>query len=106
MSEQNLDEELVNSIVWPAQDSNAAEVFYRIITGKGTPVNVLLDELDKPVLLLWGADDPWIRPQSADRIQKLYPKAEKVLLNGVGHCPQDDAPEQVNKELLRWVSSL
>ena len=47
MSEQNLDEELVNSIVWPAQDSNAAEVFYRIITGKGTPVNVLLDELDK-----------------------------------------------------------
>lgn len=47
VSEQNLDDELVNSIVWPAQDSNAAEVFYRIITGKGTPVNVLLDELDK-----------------------------------------------------------
>ena len=46
-SEQNLDDELVNSIVWPAQDSNAAEVFYRIITGKGTPVNVLLNELDK-----------------------------------------------------------
>ena len=46
-SEQNLDDELVNSIVWPAQDSNAAEVFYRIITGKGTPVNVLLSELDK-----------------------------------------------------------
>lgn len=40
------------------------------------------------MLLLWGADDPWIRPQSADRIQKLYPKAEKVLLKGVGHCPQ------------------
>ena len=46
-SEQNLDDELVNSIVWPAQDNNAAEVFYRIITGKGTPVNVLLNELDK-----------------------------------------------------------
>ena len=47
INQQNLDDELVNSIVWPAQDSNAAEVFYRIITGKGTPVNVLLDELDK-----------------------------------------------------------
>ncbi len=47
VSERNLDEELVNSIVWPAQDTNAAEVFYRIITGKGTPVNVLLDELNK-----------------------------------------------------------
>ena len=47
INQQNLDDELVNSIVWPAQDSNAAEVFYRIITGKGTPVNVLLDKLDK-----------------------------------------------------------
>ncbi len=47
VSKTNLDDELVNSIVWPAQDANAAEVFFRIITGKGTPVNVLLDELSK-----------------------------------------------------------
>ena len=44
---EQIDDELVNSIVWPAQGSNAAEVFYRIITGEGTPVNVLLNELDK-----------------------------------------------------------
>ncbi len=30
-----------------AQDPNAAEVFYRIITGKGTPVNALLEDLNK-----------------------------------------------------------
>ena len=47
INHQNLDDELVNSIAWPAQDSNAAEVFYRIITGQGTPVNVLLEKLDK-----------------------------------------------------------
>ena len=47
VNKQYLDDELVNSIVWPAQDRNAAEVFYRIITGEGTPVNVLLDKLDK-----------------------------------------------------------
>ena len=47
INHQYLDDELVNSIVWPAQDSTAAEVFYRIITGKGTPVNVLLNKLDK-----------------------------------------------------------
>ena len=56
INHQYLDDELVNSIVWPAQDSNAAEVFYRIITGKGTPVNVLLDKLDKvlcQIPILW-----------------------------------------------------
>ncbi len=33
MSDRNIDEELVRSIALPAQDPNAAEVFYRIITG-------------------------------------------------------------------------
>lgn len=47
ISQQNVDEELVNSIVWPAQSGNAAESFYQIISGKGTPVNVLLSKLDK-----------------------------------------------------------
>ena len=60
----------------------------------------------QPVLLLWGADDPWIGPGSAARIQSLYPQAQKVLLSGVGHCPQDDAPERVNTELIRWLETV
>lgn len=60
----------------------------------------------QPLLLLWGADDPWIGPGSVERIQRLYPAAQKVLLSGVGHCPQDDAPERVNAELLRWLETL
>lgn len=33
VSDRNVDEDLVRSIALPAQDPNAAEVFYRIITG-------------------------------------------------------------------------
>lgn len=33
VSERNLDDDLVRSISLPAQDPNAAEVFYRVITG-------------------------------------------------------------------------
>ena len=52
----SLDEDLVQSIAIPAQDPNAAEVFYRIITGSGKPMNRLLDKLDgMPLLLLWGS---------------------------------------------------
>ena len=72
----NIDDELVQSIAFPAKDKSAAEVFYRVITANGTPVNQLLQELKShrtPMLLLWGDYDPWIRPSSADRIQKLYP---------------------------------
>jgi len=33
VSDRNLDDDLVRSISLPAQDPNAAEVFYRVITG-------------------------------------------------------------------------
>ena len=162
IDDTNIDEDLVDSIVRPAQDPNAAEVFYRIITGKGTPVNQLLARLDKPLLLLWGAQDPWcaatrpsvpgpllpcklsllrcaallmhacaapamhalpprgrgglfkgllaaclcrITPRSADRIVSLYPSSRKVLIRG-GHCPHDDAPQETNAQLLKWLAAL
>ena len=57
----------------------------------------------QPVLLLWGADDPWIRPQSAERIRSLYPRAEKVLLPGVGHCPQVSAASSCR---LKWLCNV
>ena len=44
----NIDDELVRSIALPANDPNAAKIFYRVITGwggAGTPVNELLSKL-------------------------------------------------------------
>jgi pimeloyl-ACP methyl ester carboxylesterase len=33
----------------------------------------------------------------------LPPDAQFVLLNDVGHCPMDDRPEALHKELLPWL---
>jgi pimeloyl-ACP methyl ester carboxylesterase len=38
----------------------------------------------------------------ADRIQQLYPEAERVRLQS-GHCPHDDTPEEANSALLAWL---
>jgi pimeloyl-ACP methyl ester carboxylesterase len=46
-----------------------------------------------------------ITPRSADRIVSLYPRSQKVLIRG-GHCPHDDAPQEVNAQLLKWMASL
>jgi pimeloyl-ACP methyl ester carboxylesterase len=33
-----------------------------------------------------------------------FPAVEKFIpLEGVGHCPQDEAPELVNPILLDWI---
>jgi hypothetical protein len=57
VSPDHIDDDLVRSIALPAQDPNAAEVFYRIITAQGEAMNLLLDRLrpaNMPVYLLWG----------------------------------------------------
>ena len=103
-SHDNVDDELVESILNPADDPNASEVFYRVITSRGTPVNALLDTLeqhDMPLFLLWGSKDPWCVPANATRIQYHYPSATRIDILS-GHCPHDDTPEEVVRELVRW----
>jgi pimeloyl-ACP methyl ester carboxylesterase len=107
VSHDTIDEELVESILRPADDPRAGEVFYRVITSRGTPVNLLLDELDKadiPIFLLWGEGDPWCVPSNADKIEAYYgKKAKKLFIKNAGHCPHDDAGDVVVKELLEYL---
>jgi len=89
----NVDDELVESIRYPSLDPNAAEVFYRVITKNGSGPTVFIDDLlgnlECPLLLCWGEYDPWIRPQAADKVQALYPQAQRVSIQA-GHCPHDE----------------
>jgi len=104
-----VDKELVESIQFPAQDPNAPEVFYRVIVknGNGPPklVDDLLEVLKVPLLLLWGQSDPWIRPQAADKMQVLFPSAQRVNVNA-GHCPHDEAPGPVNDAISAFAKQV
>lgn len=103
-----VDDELVESIRFPAEHVNAAEVFYRVIAkngngGKRPFFDDLLERLDGcPLLLCWGESDPWIRPAAADKIQSLYPASIRASIDG-GHCPQDESPEAVNEAILSFM---
>lgn len=114
------DDELVASIVYPAEDRpglappNAIpEVFYRIVSRNGrggaTPVDELLRQLQVPLLLLWGEYDPWIVKATGDKMQQKASEygvdVSRVSVNA-GHCPQDEAPEEVNAGLLAFAKRL
>jgi pimeloyl-ACP methyl ester carboxylesterase len=105
----NVDDELVESIRFPSLDPNAAEVFYRVISkngsGPGVYIDDLLENLECPLLLCWGEYDPWIRPQAADKVQALFPKAQRVSIDA-GHCPHDEAPEAVNTAIRNFAASI
>jgi pimeloyl-ACP methyl ester carboxylesterase len=107
-TKQGVDDRLVELLLAPTRDAGAAESFRGFINlfdDRLAPD--LLAEMQIPVRMLWGARDPWEPLQEAQRWASTYPDTirELVVLDGLGHCPHDEAPEQVNPVLQRWVQA-
>ncbi|MDB9516191.1 alpha/beta fold hydrolase [Roseofilum reptotaenium CS-1145] len=97
-------DELVDLLMAPALDPGAADVFIAFTRYSQGPLpEELLESLPCPALMLWGTEDPW---EPIDEGRKLgeFPAIKHFIpLEGVGHCPQDEAPELVNPLILDWV---
>lgn len=100
-------DELVNLLLGAASDHGATEVFVAF-TGysQGPLPQDLLPNLPCPAIFVWGAQDPW-EPIALGRKLADYPQVKQFIpLEGVGHCPQDEAPERVNSILMDWIKSV
>jgi pimeloyl-ACP methyl ester carboxylesterase len=97
-------DELVEILLAPARDSGAVDVFVAFTSYSQGPLpEDLLPILPCPALIVWGAEDPW-EPVELGKEFAKFPTVEKfITLEGVGHCPQDEAPELVNPILLEWI---
>ncbi len=100
-------DELVDLLYEPSCDPGAQKVFASIITAPpGASPNELLPKVNVPLLVLWGADDPWTPITGS----KIYEKARAdgkqvkiVAIPGAGHCPHDEVPDKVNPEIINWL---
>lgn len=102
----NVDEELVALLYEPSQDAGAVESFRGFVN---LFADVLapdfLSELDLPVRMIWGGADPWETTAEAERWAREFPTIRELkVLDGLGHCPHDEAPERVNPILLQWLT--
>lgn len=99
--------QLVAEIQRPAFDKGALDVFVSVFsTPQGEKVDVLLQQLTSPLLLLWGEADPWMKARErSQKFQQYYPQLTEYFINA-GHCPHDEAPDKVNHLLRDWVLSI
>ncbi len=105
-----VNEELVEILTRPAHDPGADTTFYRLFDAVRSPnfappAKMVLPSLEIPVLLIWGLQDRMVPPALAEVFAKLNPHIELVELAGVGHCPQDECPEQFNPILQNWIKT-
>lgn len=59
-----------------------------------------------PVCLVYGKEDPWVKPIWGLQVKKQVPEAPYYEISPAGHCPHDEVPEVVNYLLRGWINSL
>lgn len=97
-------EALIEDIYRPSCDPGAPRVFASVFrTPQGEKVDVLLKELNCPLLMLWGEADPWINARERGaKFRHYHPQLTEYYLRA-GHCPHDEIPDQVNELIHSWV---
>jgi haloalkane dehalogenase len=63
-----------------------------------------LAALGVPVLLLWGAGDPFVPVAAAHRFERELPDTELVVIEGSGHFVFEDAPEQARRAVTSFLA--
>ena len=110
IDKKNVDDYLVDSIRNPSLDKGAFNVFRSVFNPsgpQGEPMDELFKKLASPLLLLWGSKDPWMNtPKKRGLYKKFTPKNTTEVILEAGHCPHDEVPELVNKNILDWIESL
>jgi pimeloyl-ACP methyl ester carboxylesterase len=97
-------DELIDLILQPASDRGASDVFIAFTRYSHGPLpEELLAKLPCPTLILWGTADPWEPIELGRNFEEFSAVDQFIPLEGVGHCPQDEAPELVNPIVRDWI---
>lgn len=101
----NVDDELVDLLFQPSTDPGAPESFRGFVNlFSDVLAPDLLADLPVPVRMIWGSRDPWESPKEAQRWAQDYSSIRELrVMEGLGHCPHDEAPERINPILLEWL---
>jgi hypothetical protein len=65
-----------------------------------------LERVKAPILMLYGAQDPWVTPSWGQKAKRQRPDARYIEISPAGHCPHHEAPETVNTLVGEWIAEL
>jgi pimeloyl-ACP methyl ester carboxylesterase len=88
-----------------AEFLGAARSLLRVLRGRREYDRIMRD-LHVPVLLIHGTRDRLVPISAARRAARLNPAWRTAYIDGVGHTPQLEAPEDVLEHLVPWLDTL
>lgn len=101
-------DELVDLLYQPSCDAGAQQVFASILSAPPGPTPAeLLPKVNVPLLVIWGANDPWTPITGAKIFQQASENGQPIQIVPIpnaGHCPHDEVPDIVNSQILNWLA--
>ena len=93
--------------IWEQFDQGTQRAILRLLRSVDerslTAAGLDLGTLERPVLVLWGEQDPWLDPSFADAYGRALSEATVERVAGAGHWPWLDQPELAAR-LARFVA--
>ena len=104
-SGKNIDDELVDLLYQPTRRDGATEAFRGFINlFDDYLAPQLMENLNVPVDLIWGENDPWEPIAEAEKWRSTIPCIESMnTILQAGHCAHDEAPNEVNAVLTQLI---
>jgi pimeloyl-ACP methyl ester carboxylesterase len=59
--------------------------------------------LDRPALIVWGANDPFVGRGRIEQVREAFPSADVVVLEDSGHFPFADDPDQAAEAVVPFL---
>ncbi len=101
----NIDQDLIQLLHKPSKRKGAQEAFRGFINLFNDHLAPqLMADLETPVDMIWGEKDPWEPVEEAKHWLDSFECIRSLeVIPGKGHCPHDEAPEDVNRVLTRLI---
>jgi pimeloyl-ACP methyl ester carboxylesterase len=64
-----------------------------------------LGQIDRPSLIVWGDQDPFVSPKLGDRLADTIPGSRLVRLPGTGRLVPEEAPETLSNMILEFIGA-
>lgn len=109
VNQEHVTETLIEGFLTPGLDRGASRAFCRLAQARtqtdfSRATKELLQEVEVPILLLWGEQDRVIPISWGRQIaETLGSQLTLVEIPDAGHCPYDECADRVNAEILAWL---
>ena len=67
------------------------------------PVEDKLSGINKPTLIIWGAEDEVIPLSAGRKMNSLIKNSEMIVYEKVGHIPQEEVPERFLSDIINFI---